>query len=277
MDPTKRLIDLAAREVSTIRKWLHRDEVPSAPAVSLLLYQPLLSEGMQGCGQLLDVGHRPGGWTDNRICQSASSGETGNFLFGDVAARYKPTSSQIDQKARSAYRELNPEGLRIAQVALEKARYQGLPWLEADCPPEGAWIHHIALAPPTSDAAIPHPPTLGIAYMMTPSLPEDDVLWQLVHVAHQAARRALHERVAIMLDGDRKEVLQNLVAADPHAISCDQVHRLTMSWVFAHHWFFPHRPSAWEALCSFTGNEQAATDKYLQLGWSPPPLSPTPR
>ena len=273
MDPTDdndTLIALADDEVRRVRSSLEARVPPDYP-VSIYLYQPVGADEHPD-GRLVDVAPRPPGAPDGVIFQPLSAGHTGAFFSrADAAEIFEPLVQAIDQQAIDTYGSspLSPAG-RQRQVRLESLRYPLISFPSQDLPPEGSYIHQMALAPSVAELALLDFPILGMVYTITPDGDRTREVRHLVHVSQRAGQAALFERVKLLWGEDlllaaRREV--DTAYGKPDTDTFDNAHRLGILFVLSHHWFYPQRPIAWRLL-----DDLSRRRWFGAFGWQPPLL-----
>ena len=172
---TDPLLLLAARERDAANETVER-RIPASARVSVYLYQPLTAPGLRADspGVLWDVGPLPATAPTaprDLLYQCAEAGRTGSFLQSAAeCTRRVPQTTCIDPAAFRSYRSRNTdEGARRTQIAVEQARH-GFRARVADGPPQGSFIHHLALAPSVqsfSSLSSRRLPVLGTIFTVT--------------------------------------------------------------------------------------------------------------
>lgn len=282
MSELQRLAEIAARERLALTDTVGR-LLPPSTRVSVYLYQPTTAPGLrpESPGVLWDVGPLP---TEQQsaprelLYQCAEAGRTGSFLqSAEECTRRVPQTTCIDRGAARSYRAFNGvEASRRAQIAVERARH-GFHTRTEDGPPEGYFIHHLALAPSAQSftaLATGRLPVLGTIFTVTDEEhPVDRHEYSnLVDYAIFIAGEALEIRaeqlfgsghVGPAFEGSALEALLD----DP---TSDAAVQLLVKLLFAHHWFFPYDPAAHDLLRLAAGGDAAATLLYQRHGWTPP-------
>lgn len=279
---TDRMTDIAARERAAATETVERLLPPSA-RVSVYLYQPVTAPGLRSTspGVLWDIGPRPAGTeTVSRelLYQCAEAGRTGSFLQSAAeCTRRVPQTTCIDAAAFRSYRSCNGDAAaRVAQIAVEQARH-GFRSRAADGPPQGYFIHHLALAPSVqSFAALTSArlPVLGTIFTVTAEeVPlERREYSNLVDYAIFIAGELLEVRAEHLLghghvsSGFEGSALEALLDAP----TSDAAVQLVIKLLFAHHWFYPYDPTAHALLLGLTGDLEAVAALYDRHGWLPP-------
>jgi hypothetical protein len=277
-----RLSEIAERERAAVTDTVGR-LLPSSTRVSVYLYQPVAAEGLRpdSPGVLWDVGPLPDdqlATPRHALYQCAEAGRTGSFLqSAEECTRRVPQSSCIDRGAARSYRAFNGiEAARRAQIAVEQARHR-FRSRSADGPPEGYFIHHLALAPSAQSfgaLASGRLPVLGTIFTVTEEEhPVDRHEYSnLVDYAIFIAGEALEIRAELLLGSGllgpafEESALEELLD-DP---TSDVAVQLVIKLLFAHHWFFPYDPAASALLSLSAGSDEAATALYHRHGWMPP-------
>ena len=286
---TERLLEIAARERAAATDTVERLLPPTA-RVSVYLYQPVCARGLRPAspGVLWDVGPLPAESASvprDRLYQCAEAGRTGSFLqSADECTRRVPQTTCIDASAFRSYRSFNgDESARRAQISVEQARH-GFRTRSADGPPQGYFIHHLALAPSVQ----------SFSSLASARLP---VLGTIFTVTAEEAPRALREYsnlvdYAIFIAGELLEVRAEHLLGRGHVSSVfegsaleavldaptsDASVQLVIKLLFAHHWFFPYDPAAYSLLLRLAGGPDAVNALYDRHGWLPPrtPVSGT--
>ena len=276
------MTEIAARERAAATETVERLLPPSA-RVSVYLYQPVTAAGLRPTspGVLWDIGPRPAGTeTVSRelLYQCAEAGRTGSFLQSAAeCTRRVPQTSCIDAAAFRSYRSCNGDAAaRVAQITVEQARH-GFRSRAADGPPQGYFIHHLALAPSVqSFAALTSArlPVLGTIFTVTAEEAplERHEYSNLVDYAIFIAGELLevraehllgHGHVSSVFEGSALEALLD-------APTSDAAVQLVIKLLFAHHWFYPYDPTAHALLLGLTGDPAAVTELYDRHGWLPP-------
>jgi hypothetical protein len=282
---TQRLNDIALRERIAATETVGR-LLPADARVSVYLFQPVSAAGLrdESPGVLWDVGPLPlpvAAIPRDHLYQCAEAGRTGSFLQSAAeCTRRVPQSTCIDASASRSYRSYNgSEAARRAQIAVEQARH-GFRSRHADGPPQGAYIHHLALAPSVQDftsLASGRLPVLGTIFTVTAEESPRDLreYSNLVDYAIFLAGELLEVRaehllgrghVTSVFEGSALEALLDAPTSDPAV-------QLTIKLLFAHHWFFPYDPAAYALLRRALGENTDVDALYLRHGW-PSPRTP---
>lgn len=286
MSNTDPLLLLAARERDAAIETVEQ-RIPATARVSIYLYQPLAADGLlaDSPGVLWDVGPLPGdsaATPRSLLYQCAEAGRTGSFLqSASECTRRVPQTSCIDQGAFRSYRSRNrSDEVRRAQIAVEQARH-GFASRATDGPPQGSFIHHLALSPSVQSFASLSSgrlPVLGTIFTVT----EDEVPIErleysnLVDYAIFVAGELLEVRIehllgqALIPSTFEGSALEELLDAP----TSDAAVQLIIKLLFAHHWFFPYDAAAYALLKHGAGDAAAADALYVRHGWLPPRTSP---
>jgi hypothetical protein len=257
--------------------------LPPEARVSVYLFQPIIAAGLrpESPGALWDIGPLPPAVaaTDrDMLYQCAEAGRTGSFLQSATeCTRRVPQTSCIDRAASRSYRHCTAEvDVRRAQIAVEQQRY-GFRTKSPDGPPEGYFIHHLALAPSVQ----------SFWSLSSGRLP---VLGTIFTVTADEAPIALHEYsnlvdYAIFIAGELLEIRAEHLLGRGHVgvdfegsaledlldrPTSDAAVQLVTKLLFAHHWFFPYDPAAFALLQQLTGAVASAVALYRRHGWSAP-------
>jgi hypothetical protein len=286
MSSIDRLSDIAARERAAVTDTIGR-LLPASTRVSVYLYQPVTAAGLrpESPGVLWDVGPLPPDQhaaSRELLYQCAEAGRTGSFLqSAEECTRRVPQTTCIDRAAARSYRAFNGlEESRRAQIAVEQARH-GFRARTADGPPEGYFIHHLALAPGAqSFAALAsgRVPVLGTIFTVTDEEhPVDRHEYSnLVDYAIFIAGEALEIRAEHLLGSGHVgpafegSALEELLD-DP---TSDAAVQLVIKLLFAHHWFFPYDPAAHALLRLAAGTDTQVDALYRRHGWTSPRTRP---
>jgi hypothetical protein len=281
-----RLAEHALEELSEMRNSLE-GRLRTDQAITVLLYVPLDSLSgitdtpLEG-GMLVDVRAAPDR-SRHFAAQSAASGVSGRLLpKADFATGFRATTKEITDDAVREYRRLNPADLRRRQVAFERERHPCVAWSADDAPPLGAFIHHHPLA--TQPASFYHlrEPAFGAVYTLTSDGDETDAVRELPLAALLAARPALDARMRVL--GDRLGEMRSLHGHTglPSYLP-EGLFNLAASFLFAHHWFYPYSPLAFEAMVGLSGESRGLDDEqsreftaalYGLHHWTPPLVVP---
>ena len=280
--PPSPLAALAARERAAATETVERLLLADA-RVSVYLFQPVAAEGLRPAspGVLWDVGPLPAAAQDTPrelLYQCAEAGRTGSFLQSAAeCTRRVPQTTCIDAAASRSYRTFNgAEPARRAQIAVEQARH-GFRSRSPDGPPQGTFIHHLALAPSVQN----------FTSLATGRVP---VLGTIFTVSADDAPRGLHEYsnlvdYAIFIAGELLEVRAEHLLGRGHVPSAfegsalealldaptsDAAVQLVIKLLFAHHWFFSYDPAAHALLVRLLGDAEEAAALYDRHGWLPP-------
>ena len=283
---TDPLLLLAARERDAANETVER-RIPAGARVSVYLYQPLTAPGLppDSPGVLWDVGPLPAAAATaprDLLYQCAEAGRTGSFLQSAAeCTRRVPQTTCIDSAAFRSYRSRNTnEDARRAQIGVEQARH-GFRARVADGPPQGSFIHHLALAPSVQ----------SFSSLSSGRLP---VLGTIFTVTSEEAPLELHEYsnlvdYAIFIAGELLEVrIEHLLGAGLitstfegsaleellDAPTSDAAVQLIVKLIFAHHWFFPYDAVAHTVLLHGVGDADGVAALYRRHGWLPPRTSP---
>jgi len=277
---------IAARERAAATETVER-LVPADARVSVYLFQPVVAEGLRSVspGVLWDVGPLPEVVRDTPrelLYQCAEAGRTGSFLQSAAeCTRRVPQTTCIDADASRSYRTYNGVAdVRRAQIAVEQARH-GFKSRVADGPPQGAFIHHLALAPSVqsfTSLTSGRVPVLGTIFTVTADDAPRDVreYSNLVDYAIFIASELLEVRAEHLLgrghvssafEGSALEALLD-------APTSDAAVQLLIKLVFAHHWFFSYDPAAHALLAGILGDGEATAALYRRHGWLPPRTQP---
>jgi hypothetical protein len=279
---TDDLLGIAQRERIAATETLDR-LLPASARVSVYLYQPVSAAGLRPTspGVLWDIGPTPvaaGAVERALLYQCAEAGRTGSFLQSAAeCTRRVPQTTCIDAAAARSYRGCNGlEASRRAQIAVEQARH-GFRSRTPDGPPQGYFIHHLALAPSVE----------SFSALSSARLP---VLGTIFTVTADEAPLELHEYsnlvdYAIFIAGELLEVRAEHLLGRGHVTSVfegsalealldaptsDAAVQLVIKLLFAHHWFFPYDPVAYAVLRRVLGDEAAVESLYVRHGWIPP-------
>ncbi|HEX3927887.1 MAG TPA: hypothetical protein VHW65_07810 [Gemmatimonadales bacterium] len=265
-----------AAAVDTVARLL-----PAESRVSVYLFQPLGAAGLrpESPGVLWDIGPLPGahaGVSRDLLYQCAEAGRTGSFLQSAAeCTRRMPQTTRINRQAFDSYRSFNSVGAaRRAQIAVEQARH-GFQSKAPDGPPEGYFIHHLALSPGVQSfhtISTGRLPVLGIVFTVSRAdAPVDRHEYtNLVDYALLLAGETLEIRAEQLLGrshltpGFSGSALEALLD-DP---ASDAAVQLAVKLLFAHHWFFPYDPAAYHLLAHGAGGD--VTSLYERHGWLPP-------
>jgi hypothetical protein len=279
---TECLPEIARRERAAATEIVER-LLPSTARVSVYLYQPVTANGLRPSspGVLWDVGPLPvatAGTSRDLLYQCGEAGRTGSFLQSAAeCTRRVPQTTCIDAGAFRSYRSYNgAEAARRAQIGVEQSRY-GFRTRAADGPPQGYFIHHLALSPSVqsfSSLASARLPVLGTIFTVTAEeVPlELHEYSNLVDYAIFIAGELLEVRAEHLLgrghvsSGFEGSALEALLDAP----TSDAAVQLTIKLLFAHHWFFPYDPAAWGLLVRLLGDADEAAVLYDRHGWLPP-------
>lgn len=257
------------------------------PAITVLLHVPIATlpgvvEEPLDAGMLVDVrgtqGVEPGAATF--VAQSAGSGVSGQLTSSaDFATGFRATSMKIDEEVVRNYKKLNPVGLRRSQVVVERERYSDIKWTRDDAPPKGSYIHHHPMATHPDSFYHPREPSFGTVYTLTADM-QDDRISALPLAALIAAKAAMKVRLKIF--GDRLSHLRPVLGVGrPSHMQTDAMFSAAAAFLFAHHWFYPYSPIAYEAMMRLAlesnGLDLAKTRKhvasvYTLHNWTPPLL-----
>lgn len=282
MTTPDRLASIARHERAAATEFAER-LLPGDTRVSVYLFQPVHAPGLrpESPGALWDIGPLPAAVRNTErelIYTCGESGRTGNFLqSGDECTKRVPQTSRIDADATASYKSCNRDAaVRRAQIAVEAARHGFVPKV-ADGPPEGYFVHHLALAPSVHT----------FAAVSTGRIP---VLGTILTVTKEKEPRELHEYAnlvdyAIFIAGEVLEIRAEHLFGKAHVATgfegsalesllemptSDAAVQLAVKLLFAHHWFFPYDPVVWQLLERATGSVERAREFYEQHGWSPP-------
>jgi hypothetical protein len=276
---------LSARERDAAIEIVER-RIPPSARVSVYLYQPLAAPGLlpDSPGVLWDVGPLPAATATvsrDLLYQCAEAGRTGSFLQSAAeCTRRVPQTTCIDPAAFRSYRSRNGnEASRRAQISVEQARH-GFRARVADGPPQGSFIHHLALAPSVqsfSSLSSGRLPVLGTIFTVTPEEAPLELheYTNLVDYAIFIAGELLEVRIEHLLgaglitssfEGSALEELLDAPASDAAV-------QLVIKLLFAHHWFFPYDAVAHAVLLRGVGNADSVAALYHRHGWLPPRTS----
>ena len=282
MTATDRLATIARHERAAVTEFAER-LLPPDTRVSVYLFQPVHAHGLraESPGALWDIGPLPASVrTIERelLYTCAESGRTGSFLqSGDECTKRVPQTSRIDADATASYKSCNRDAaVRRAQIAVEAARHGFTPRV-TDGPPEGFFVHHLALAPSVHT----------FAAVSTGRIP---VLGTILTLTKEKDPRELHEYAnlvdyAIFIAGEVLEIRAEHLFGKAHVAAgfegsaletlletpaSDAAVQLAVKLLFAHHWFFPYDPVVWQLLERATGGTDRARETYARHGWSPP-------
>jgi len=146
-----------------------------------------------------------------------------------------------------------------------------------DGPPQGAFIHHLALAPSVQDftsLATGRVPVLGATFNVTADESPRDLheYSNLVDYAIFIAGELLEVRVEHLLGRGHvpAEFEGSALEALLDAPTSDAAVQLIIKLIFAHHWFFPYDPAAYALLHRIIGDADATGAVYQRHGWLPP-------
>lgn len=279
---TDHLLDIARRERRAATETVER-LLPATARVSVYLFQPVAVEGLRehSPGVLWDVGPLPAGIPPaarDQLYQCAEAGRTGSFLQSAAeCSRRVPQTTCIDATAARSYRSSNAsESARRAQIAVEQSRH-GFKSRQPDGPPQGVFIHHLALAPSVQDftsLATGRLPVLGTIFTVTADESPRDLheYSNLVDYAIFLAGELLEVRAEYLLGrGHVTSVFQgSALEALLDAPTSDLAVQLVIKLLFAHHWFFPYDPAGYALLLRLTGSADSANQLYLAHGWEGP-------
>jgi len=280
------LLLLSARERDAAIETIEQ-RIPPGARVSVYLYQPLTAPGLlpDSPGVLWDVGPLPTAQSSvsrNVLYQCAEAGRTGSFLqSASECTRRVPQTTCIDQAAFRSYRSRNgSDVVRRAQIGVEQARH-GFRARVADGPPQGSFIHHLALAPSVqsfSSLSNGRLPVLGTIFTVT----EEEVplalheYSNLVDYAIFIAGELLEVRLEHLLgqglvtSAFEGSALEELIDAP----TSDAAVQLIIKLLFSHHWFFPYDAVAYALLLRGLGDAAAVAALYHRHGWLPPRTAP---
>ena len=279
---TDHLSEIAERERAAATETVER-LLPSGARVSVYLYQPVTAPGLRPAspGVLWDVGPLPVasvGISRDLLYQCGEAGRTGSFLQSAAeCTRRVPQTTCIDAAAFRSYRSYNGnDAARLAQIGVEQARH-GFRARASDGPPQGFFIHHLALAPSVqsfSSLASARLPVLGTIFTVTA---EEAPLQlreysNLVDYAIFIAGELLEVRAEHLLGrGHVSSVFEgSALEALLDAPTSDAAVQLVIKLLFSHHWFFPYDPAAYALLLRLVGSADAASALYDRHGWLPP-------
>lgn len=253
-----------------LRTWL-----PEHLQVSIFLYQPI-DLPSHPAGRLVDVGLRPSQVSNRIVHQPVGAGLTGAFFARTSASEiFQPISQVIDEEAVRSYEAMMPLELRRSQVRLESIRYPHVKFHHDALPPVGCTIHQLALAPKALDLELlDRFPVLGLVYTMTPDKESTPTVHHLIHVSQFVSQIALAARASCLwgkslVDAAKREVDESLFKGKDMRPRLDELVRLCVVFLLSHHWFFPHKPSAWEALKGACGGNCSYI--FDRFGWPQPP------
>lgn len=280
MPDAERILEIARAErlaaIDTVTRLL-----PAESRVSVYLFQPIAAPGLRDAspGVLWDIGPLPGQLAVERdlLYQCGEAGRTGSFLQSAAeCTRRVPQTTRINRQAFESYRAFNGvAAARRAQIAVEQARH-GFQSKAADGPPEGAFIHHLALAPGVQSfhaISTGRLPVLGIVFTVSkhPEPVDRHEYTNLVDYAMLLASETLEIRAEQLLGqshltpGFSGSALEALLD-DP---ASDAAVQLVIKLLFAHHWFFPYDPVAHHLLVRASNSDETAA-LYARHGWLPP-------
>lgn len=266
------------------------------PEISVLEYLPIAQHSLCGGGTacaselcctaqrdnqvLVDVGKQAA--LDKKLVMQGPGGFSMATLHTAKFADGVPVSSTIDGDTQNDYLANNPclpARQRQLELELERIRH-GDPGIsselraqvEADAwvPPLGHKIHHFPLTPPATTQNKPERrPMLGVAYMLR--APDHNLALadaaRLYHAAYLSAHQLIENRIEMLLW--KKE---DLFAEGENKLSQTDLPRTLARFLFAHHWFYPHEPSAVWLLNAICGDDSAALqNRYENAGWPAPP------
>lgn len=272
--PPEKLEELAKAEIETVRREMgNRFRHPRYRPLTLMLYYPLPTLNGTTCpaGFFADVGPHKNEGDYSLIFQPAHAGETGAFFASeDYAETFAAKTQMITEAVQASYREgLQDRGARTAQVKWEADRYLDIHFPELDAPPVGIYMHSLSIStPPVELDAAVRVPSLGIAYKLSTTEIDPTIGKELLPAALVAAQVAIKKRIDLLF-GHR---FRNALAPDYHEVRGRSVDLfcLVITYLLAHHWFYPHSPLAYNALSLLEPDAEALKKIYWKHFWHPP-------
>lgn len=222
------------------------------------------------------------------------SGFSGEAIKDRKVGYGVPRSDQITTKIQEEYRDKNRcNKMREAQMLLEIERMKTTPlWREIAenvavevkakdwVQPLDYWVHHFPLTlPATTQIKEERQPFVGIAYILMP--PATNITAadsaRVLHASYLATKIIVSRRIDYLLwpihtpKTNRRKTPQETNRG--FAPKVDSKAPTIARFLLAHHWFYPHEPSALQLLYYICGDDKSLRDIYHRHGWLPPPHS----
>lgn len=201
--------------------------------------------------------------------QSAKSGESGDLLSSiSFEELISISTDKITSQIADDFFENNKTIEKFTKnlIIQDKKRYFEVKelWRSELKPPVGTYISNIPISPfrPTTKGSSSNP-IFGVAY--TISIEEhlkQTKQSELIRTALNVGSIALKFFVKGLLDDKLQDILTT--------VENNNRHIAIASFVLFHHWFYPHKLTAFKVILNLTGNEQDALEIYSKFDCLPP-------